>query len=698
MREGIAGQGALLAVPAPAEREVEGHGVAEPVARVVLETPVPHLDRTFDYLVAPELDAAAAVGTRVTVRFGAQESHGWVWERARTTTHLGPLAPVQRVHSDLPVLTPATMALVEAVAVRCAGTRSDVVRLAVPPRHASTERSEREAPGPALPTWDAPEAAAEAPGTGTARAEAPGWEAYDGGPAFLGELAGGGAPRAAWCALPAVPGVTSPWTRLLAAAARTALSSGRGVLVVVATTGHAEKVAEALRSALPGEPVGVLCAEHGPARRYRVFTRILLGRCRVVVGTRSAAFAPVADLGLALIWDDGDNRLDERHAPYVHARTVLALRSGLEGCALLVAGYSRSVEAQAYVEQGWARELRAPRPVLRAAAPRVEVPGAPELEAEGASGAARIPSLAHRMVRRALAAGPVLIQVPRSGYAPVLACARCRTAARCQTCGGPLSLGRSGGISCRWCARGVAAWSCPECGATSLRMASVGAVRTGEELGRAFPGVPVVVSGARADHGVVATVDDSPRLVVATPGAEPHAEGGYRAVLIVDASALSTRPELGASSEALRLWTNAAALARHSARVMVLGGAEPVAAQALVRWDHPGFARRQLAERAELHLPPAWRTARLDGASQAVESALEEARRAGFETLGPVPAPAVPGPEGQGAGAQTMDRALVRAPLARGRELAAMLRLRLRERSVRREEQVRIELDPTVLW
>ena len=76
MREGIAGQGALLAVPAPAEREVEGHGVAEPVARVLLETPVPHLDRTFDYLVAPELDAAAAVGTRVTVRFGAQESHG----------------------------------------------------------------------------------------------------------------------------------------------------------------------------------------------------------------------------------------------------------------------------------------------------------------------------------------------------------------------------------------------------------------------------------------------------------------------------------------------------------------------------------------------------------------------------------------------------------------------------------------------
>ncbi|MFC2353273.1 MAG: primosome assembly protein PriA, partial [Eikenella halliae] len=93
-------------------------------------SPLPHLDRLFDYLVPPDLDASAAVGTSVIVRFGGQDMRGWVWERGATTTHPGKLAPLRRVVSDLPVLTGATRALVEAVATRSAGVRSDVVRLA----------------------------------------------------------------------------------------------------------------------------------------------------------------------------------------------------------------------------------------------------------------------------------------------------------------------------------------------------------------------------------------------------------------------------------------------------------------------------------------------------------------------------------------------------------------------------------------
>ena len=124
----------------------------------------------------------------------------------------------------------------------------------------------------------------------------------------------------------------------------------------MATTARAEALARRLERELEGEPVEVLSAEHGPARRYRAFVRLLLGRARLAVGTRAAAFAPVPRLGLAAIWDDGDDRLDEPRAPYVHARTVLALRSGLEGCALLVAGYSRSVKAQAYVEASSSRD------------------------------------------------------------------------------------------------------------------------------------------------------------------------------------------------------------------------------------------------------------------------------------------------------------------------------------------------------
>ena len=95
-------------------------------------------------------------------------------------------------------------------------------------------------------------------------------------------------------------------------------------------------------------------------------------------------------------------------------------------------------------------------------------------------------------------------------------------------------------------------------------------------------------------------------------------------------------------------------------------------AQALVRWDHAGFARRELIERAELHLPPAWRVARLDGPVRGVESLLAQAEADGFEVLGPVAPPPV---HGQVAPSGT--RALVRSPLTRGRALLLETQLHL---------------------
>ena len=144
---------------------------------------------------------------------------------------------------------------------------------------------------------------------------------------------------------------------------------------------------------------------------------------------------------------------------------------------------------------------------------------------------------------------------------------------------------------------------------------------------------------------------------------------------------------MGAACQALRLWANAAALARADARVILLGGADAAVAQALVRWDHAGFARRELTERAELRLPPSWRCARLDGPPRAVGSLLDAARAAGWDVLGPVPAPGAgaPPPDARadeaptgappGAASGVVHRALIRAPSSRGRELADALAL-----------------------
>ena len=99
----------------------------------------------------------------------------------------------------------------------------------------------------------------------------------------------------------------------------------------------------------------------GPAERYRRWLAVRRGSIRAVIGTRAAAYAPVADLGLLAIWDDGDDLHDEPRAPYANTRDVLVLRSAQTGAALLVGGYARTPEAQQLVASGWAHEIVADR-------------------------------------------------------------------------------------------------------------------------------------------------------------------------------------------------------------------------------------------------------------------------------------------------------------------------------------------------
>src|SRR6201999_3729874 len=197
-------------------------------------------------------------------------------------------------------------------------------------------------------------------------------------------------------------------------------------------------------------------------------------------------------------------------------------------CAALIGGYARTAEAHALVRSRWAHDLVAPRPVVRARSARVVAldDSGHEQERDPAAGSARLPSLALRAARTALQAGhPVLVQVPRRGYVPSLACARCRTVARCRRCTGPLSLPDrdSAGAVCRWCGREETALRCARCGSDAVRAVVIGARRTAEELGRALPGVSVITSGGEA---MVASVPGEPAVVVATPGAEPLADGG----------------------------------------------------------------------------------------------------------------------------------------------------------------------------
>ena len=651
-----------------------------PVARVAVDISLAHLDRPFDYLVPASMDEVAVPGCRVRVRFAGQLVDGYLLQRAQTSDHQGKLARLERVTSAEPVLTPEIFDLARAVADRYAGTLADVLRLAIPPRHATAElQAPRERP-------PADDAAPRRPEPGS-------WLRYPAGGAFLAGLADGRPVRAAWSALPG-----PHWPSEIAIAAATTAASGHGVVIVLPDARDLDRVDAALTAVIPGDYV-CLSADLGPAERYRRWLTVRRGLVRVVAGTRAAMFAPVTDLGLVVLWDDGDDLHAEPRAPYPNAREVLALRAHRSQAAALIGGFARTAELTQLVAAGWARSLTGGPDALRQAAPIIRAaPDETELARDAAAMTARLPSLALRSARSALAAGgPVLVQVPRRGYLAAIACDRCRAQARCAKCGGPLEIGGSQEIpDCRWCGALAANWACARCGSGRLRALVTGAARTAEELGRAFPGVPVRTSGGQ--H-VLATVPAEPALVIATPGAEPVAPEGYAGALLLDGWALLGRPSLRAGEEALRRWLNAAALVRPAGPVVVLAEASLPAVQALIRWDPVTFAERELAERTELGFPPAVRMASVTGAPEAVAEFLGvTGLPAGAEVLGPVPAEAFPA---RGAGRDQADqpepqeRALIRIGRKEGLVLARALHVAQATRSARKESAaVRVQLDP----
>lgn len=611
------------------------------VARVLVDSPLPQLDQLFDYTVPDRLRERASPGVRVRVplRTGGRIADGWLVELAGTSDYGGALSELEDVVGDVPLLTADVWALARAVADRAAGNASDVLRLAIPSRYVRVERSWLAAPGDPGPLPESPPAVHGAPvgrvEAGISRGERMSLAA-DPRPLRL--------PSGEW---------VGAWAVTLAQAAAHALAADRSALLVVPDYRDQEQLEAALANLVaPGRVLRTDARQPG-GDRFRAFLDATRDDARVIVGNRSTVYAPAARLGLIAIWDDGDALMSEPLAPGVHPRDAALVRQEQSGAALLFAAHTCSVEVERLIGIGWVHAVE-PAGQVR---PKVIVT---EQQASPEPGSARIPSAAWRQAQEAVREGPVLVQVARPGNAPLLACARCHEAAQCTACGGRLVVPRSGGDPrCVLCGTSASGWRCPVCDGTRLRAATVGASRTAEELGRAFPRARVILSDGERP---VLRVGPEPALIVATRGAEPVADGGYRAVLLLDGERMLLRESLRVAEDCLRWWSNASALAAPGAPVFLVGVGGALAT-ALSTWRQGEWAATEFGARRALRFPPAVRVASVTAASAAVTRAVEAVRAIdGVDVLGPAPAD------------DELERAIVRFDYAAGGRVARELR------------------------
>lgn len=543
------------------------------IAAVALDVSLPHLDRTFDYRVPIDVEAAIAVGVRVRVGFSGRLVTGVVIalhdDASRAT------ADIKTVVSPAVVLTSRMANLVRVVAERYAGTFADVLRFAVPTRHAKTETA----------------ALQQDPLNIHGDGELGGlWPSVKGGAAFFARARRGEAVSAC-IEVPAQQSVVDAIVCAVRAASAT-----MSVIVVAPDARDVDALHRALR--MRDIEAIVMRAADGPAARQRAFTATSLAERAVVIGTRSAVFAPVAGHGLCIVMGDGNDALVEQQTPGWHVREVAILRTTVMGWASLFIARTRSIELQQRVVDGIVRPLQWAPADWRSQSTRVEAVVERYDDADPMLQRLRIPPSVFKAMRESLQLGPVLISVAQRGYVNALRCQGCREIARCSACNGPLGVpARSSLPVCGWCGQTDGAWKCPWCGDARMRNEQLGVERTMEEVGRAFPDTPLRVVDAEHPMQHMGT---EPALLFVTPGMEP--EGRAALAVVLDADAVLARHDLAAAAEAVRRWCDVAAAA---VRTLIVGQPTAPAVQALVRNDPVGFAERELANRTSAGLPPA---------------------------------------------------------------------------------------------
>ena len=393
-------------------------------------------------------------------------------------------------------------------------------------------------------------------------------------------------------------------TEVYLQAAAAALERGRAVIVLVPEIALTPQTVGRFRARF-GDRVAVLHSALTEAERRDERARVASGAAPVVVGARSAIFAPVARLGLVVVDEEHDASFKQESDPRYDARTVAAKRAAIEGAVAVYGSATPRAESWSRLERlGLPSRIGAPMPTVKLVDLRREAgyPLSAPLLAE-------LSSVAER-------GGRAILLLNRRGMSGAIHCRSCGTTRRCRSCDIALTLHADSRLHCHHCGYSTELpASCPECGSVELARIGAGTQRLDAELARRVPGLERIRLDAdtAARPGALQEALErfgaarSAALIGTQMVAKGHHFPGVEVAAVVDADAGLAFPDFRSEERTFQLVTQLAGRSgRDAPGRVIIQTFQPDATPFTfaVRHDVAGYLAHELARREELSYPP----------------------------------------------------------------------------------------------
>ncbi len=414
-------------------------------------------------------------------------------------------------------------------------------------------------------------------------------------------------------------------TEVYLRAAEAALALGRSTILLVPEISLVPALARAVERRF-GDHVAILHSGMGTGERHQEWERVRRGEARIVLGPRSALFAPVVDLGLIVVDEEQDTSYKQELSPRYNARDLALVRGRDAGAAALLVSATPSLESRWNVERGKVELL-----LLTERAGQGTLPTGILVDLREA-GVSRRPGEIHfterlqAEIRQTLADGDqVILLRNRRGYSPMLLCRACGEDLRCEDCGLPRTFHRRDRrLVCHYCGSMIPTPKvCPTCKEEALEPIGAGTERVEEDFKELFPGVTVDVldrDTARRPGGPAALLERFERgeiqvLIGTQMVSKGHHFPNVALTAVLAADAYLSFPDFRAVERTYNLLVQVAGRAgrgEHPGRVVIQTyHPDHYAIQAALRQDDEGFAREEMRFRRVFHYPPYTRMVQL---------------------------------------------------------------------------------------